>query len=302
MRGPLWRCGWAGLLLLGAGQVQAAGDVVASVGKIEVTRQQIAARIAALPDEQRRQLVQDPAPLEQWIRSQFAEQLLLQEAAAQQWEKQPEVARDIEAVTQEVIARSYLQRVSQVPEGYPGDAELQAAWSRAKVNLVKPARYRISQLFLPARADDAQTQAKARINAAEMVQKARRPKADFDKLVEEYGSTGNGTQKETGWVTLAQLLPEVRPVIASLKPGTVSEPVQSQAGLHVLKLIEVREPEQATLDEVRDALTTRLRQQRQAQIANAYLDSLANSQNIKIDRQALIGVLTAETKNALVGE
>lgn len=288
------------LVLLAALPAQAAqSNAVASAGDIQLSRQEVAARLAELPAAQREQLAKDPAPLEQWLRGQLAERLLLQEAAAQQWEKRPEVARNIEAATREVVARSYLSSVSQVPEGYPSDAELRAAYNRAKVNLQKPASYRLSQLFFAAPPDDETAQAKARKSADEVVQKARRPKADFVKLIAQYGKDGNTqVQNDTGWVTLGQLLPEVRPVVASLQPGEVAEPVQSPAGLHVLKLIEMREPQQATLEEVRPLLEARMRQERQAQIARAYLDSLANGPTVKVDEQALAGLLKSETPPA----
>lgn len=275
--------------------LHAQSDVVASAGDIQFSRQDVAERVAALSATQRDQLAKDPQPVEQWIRGQLAERLLLQEATAQQWEKRPDVARDIAAATNEVIARAYLQSVSQVPEGYPSDAELRAAYNRAKVNLVKPASYRLNQFFFPVPQGDDNALTQTRKKANELVQKARRPKADFVKLAEEE-SKGREEQTpvDTGWVTLPQLLPEVRQAVASLKAGEVSEPVQSPAGLHVLKLVEMREAQSPTLDEVREPLETRMRQERQAQIARAYLDSLANSPAVKIDNKALESVLKGD--------
>lgn len=281
----------------------AQSDAIARAGEVTLSRDEVAQRIAQLPQAQREQLAKNPQPLEQWLREQLAERMLLQEAAAQQWEKRPEVARDIAAVTQEVVARSYLQSVSQPPEGYPSEAELRAAYNRAKNSLQKPASYRLSQLFFATPAGDEAAQAQARKRAAELVEKAKRPKADFSKLMAEYGKEGNTqAQNDTGWVTLGQLVPEVRPVVARLQTGEVSDPIASPAGLHVLKLVEMREAQPATLAEVRPLLQARMRQERQAQIARAYLDSLANGPTVKVDTKALDGVLKGEATPAAGAE
>ncbi|WP_342325173.1 peptidylprolyl isomerase [Kosakonia sp. BYX6] len=288
-------------LILSAQAAQSSS--IASAGDIQLSRQEVAGRVAVLSAAQREQLAKNPAPLEAWVREQLADRLLLQEATAQQWDKRPEVAQQIAEASREVIARSYLLSVSQVPEGYPSDAELRAAYNRAKGNLQKPASYRLSQLFIAAAPDDADAQAKARKRALEVVQKARSPKADFNKLIAEYGKgESDQVQNDTGWVTLGQLLPEVRPVVASLQAGEVSDPIQSSAGLHVLKLVEMHEPEQASLDEVRDALAARMRQERQAQIARAYLDSLANGPMVKVDNKAIDELLKEGTTTVRDGK
>lgn len=265
-----------------------AGDIpVISSGNVSVSSQELQTQLATLSPDQREQLVKQPAALEQWARTRLIEKLLLQEASAQQWEKQPEVARHIEKLKQEWVIRSYLASVSKVPDDYPSEAEVAAAYDRLQSSLLKPASYRVSQVFLAAPRTYVSMQEKARKTAAEVVKKAKQPKADFAKLAQEYGPSGNQLPADTGWVTLEQLLPEVRAVVARLKPGEVSDPVASAAGLHVLKLLEMRPPQPATLDESRQTLKTKLRQERQSQNARAYMEGLGKSATVKVDLQAV---------------
>ncbi|WP_369326270.1 peptidylprolyl isomerase [Alcaligenes nematophilus] len=264
---------------------------VATAGAVSVERQEVQALVTALPADRRTQLAQNPAALEQWVRTRLADKLLLAEASAQQWGTRPEVARQIEAATQEIVLRSYLASVSQVSSDYPTDVELTAAYNRVKNDLNKPASYRVSQVFIAAAIGDQAARADAQRTAAEVVRKARQPKADFAKLIAEYEKGLDAPAPDTGWVVLDQLLPEVRPVVASLKPGEVSEPVQSAAGLHVLKLVEARPAQPASFEEAKEALRARLRQERQGQIARAYLDGLANGAAVKVDAQAIKSIL-----------
>lgn len=266
---------------------QEADHPVASSGNVSVSSQEIQTQLAALPPAQREQLAKHPAALEQWVRARLVDKLLRQEASTQQWDKRPEVASQIEKMKQELVVRSYLASVSKVPDDYPTDTEVAAAYSRVKDSLLKPAGYRVSQVFLAAPRTDTAAQEQARKTATEVVKKARQPKVDFSKLALEYGKKDAPPSTDTGWVTLEQLLPEVRSVVARLKPGEVSEPVASAAGLHVLKLVDMRQAKPATLDESREVLKTRLRQERQSQIARAYLDNLGNAAAIKVDTQAV---------------
>lgn len=260
---------------------------VISAGNVSVSSQELQNQLATLSSGQREQLAQRPTALEQWARARLIDKLLLQEATAQHWEQQPEVARQLEKLKQEWLIRSYLASVSKVADDYPAEAELEAAYQRLKSSLIKPASYRVSQVFLPAPRSDTAAQEQARKTATEVVKKARLPKADFAKLAQEYDHHNAQLPVDTGWVTLEQLLPEARSVVARLKPGEVSEPVTSAAGLHVLKLVEIRQAQSATLDESRPMLKARLRQERQSQIARAYMDGLGSSANVKVDLQAI---------------
>ncbi|MDR0260916.1 MAG: peptidylprolyl isomerase [Comamonas sp.] len=260
---------------------------VISSGQVSVSSQELQTHLASLSPGQREQLAKQPAALEQWARAQLSEKLLLQEASAQRWEQQPEVARQLEKRRQEWVARSYLASVSKVPDDYPAASEVAAAYERLKSSLLKPAGYRVSQVFLAASTTDVGAQKKAQQSAGEVVKKARQPQTDFAKLAQEYGSSSGQLPADTGWVTLEQLLPEARSVVVRLKPGEVSEPVASAAGLHVLKLLDMRPAQTATLEEVAPLLKTRLRQEKQSQLARAYMDKLGNGAAVKVDLQAV---------------
>nr|BFE97207.1 hypothetical protein GCM10020185_77430 [Pseudomonas brassicacearum subsp. brassicacearum] len=90
---------------------------------------------------------------------------------------------------------------------------------------------------------------------------------------------------------MQQLVPPVREAVARLKVGAVSDPVQSPAGFHVIKLTEQQPAREATLDDVRERLTQALRAQRQEQIAKAYLDGMLDTATLSIDGAQLSKVL-----------
>ncbi|WP_333991705.1 peptidylprolyl isomerase [Pseudomonas sp. S3(2024)] len=269
----------------------AAGPAVARLGNQQVTPQELQALLATVPPATREQLRGNRDALERWIRARLAEKAVLEQADAQGWAQRPDVVRQTRAATEQIVFRDYLRSVSTVPADYPSAAELQQAYDAGKGNWQTPALYRVSQIFLAV--PDAQSLEAVRKQATELSKKAQGTPADFAALATQYSQDRQTAERggDTGLQPLQQLVPEVRGAVAKLKVGAVSDPVQSAAGFHVIKLTEQQPARTATLDELRDQLTQALRAQRQEQIAQAYLDGMLNTATLSIDGAELNKVL-----------
>lgn len=263
--------------------IAADGPAVARLGNQQVAVPELQALLATLPAESREQLRANRGALETWIRSRLAQKAVLEQADAQGWRQRPQVEQQTRAATEQIVFRDYLLSVSQVPADYPSAAELQQAYDSGKAQWMTPPLYRVSQIFLAV--DDPQSTEAVRRQAQELSRRAQAAPAEFAGLAGQYsqdsGSAGRGA--DSGLQPLQQLVPEVRSVVAQLKPGAVSQAVQSAAGFHVLKLTEQQPARTASLDELRPRLTEALRAQRQEQIAKAYLEGMLNTATLSID-------------------
>ena len=269
----------------------AAGPAVARLGNQQVTPQELQALLATLPPASAEQLRGNREALERWIRTRLAEKAVLEQADAQGWAQRPDVVRQTRAATEQIVFRDYLRSVSTVPADYPSTAELQQAYDAGKANWMTPPLYRVSQIFLAV--PDAQSLETVRKQATELSKKAQGTPGDFAALATQYSQDRLTAERggDTGLQPLQQLVPEVRGAVAKLKVGAVSDPLQSAAGFHVIKLTEQQPARTATLDELRDQLTQALRAQRQEQIAQAYLDGMLNTATLSIDGAELNKVL-----------
>lgn len=269
----------------------AAGPAVARLGNQQVSPEELQALLATVPAQTREQLRGNREALERWIRARLTEKAVLEQADAQGWAQRPDVARQTRAATEQIVFRDYLRSVSQVPAEYPSAAELQQAYDAGKANWQTPALYRVSQIFLGV--SDAANVETVRKQAAELSKKAQSAPADFAALATQYSQDRVTAERggDTGLQPLQQLVPEVRSAVARLKVGAVSDPVQSAAGFHVIKLTEQQPARTATLEELRDQLTQALRAQRQEQIAQAYLDGMLNTATLSIDGAELNKVI-----------
>jgi peptidylprolyl isomerase len=264
---------------------------VARLGNQQVSPDELKTLLATLPAEAREQLRANRGALESWIRSRLAEKAVLEQADAQGWRQRPEVERQTRAAAEQIVFRDYLQSVSQVPTDYPSAAELQQAYEAGKAGWVTPPMYRVSQIFLGVA--DPQTLESVRKQALELSKKAQAAPTEFAALASHYSQDRASAERggDTGLQPLQQLVPEVRGAVARLKVGAVSEPVQSAAGFHVIKLTEQQPARTATLEELRERLTQALRAQRQEQIAKAYLEGMLNTATLSIDGAELNKVL-----------
>ena len=262
---------------------------IATLGAVRVDRDELLRQLQALPPQARQQLQDNRAGLEQWLRARLAEKALIEQARAQGWQDQPEIRRAVQAAEERIVMQSYLESVSRAPDGYPTNADLQAAYERAKPQLAVPAQYHVSQIFLPAPLGDADAVAAARKQAQDLVRRAQAPKADFAALAQTNSrdETTRAQGGDIGFVPLAQLTPEMRPVVQQMKAGDVSAPVQSAAGFHILKLTALQPAGVTPFDQVSQQLRVALRSQRQELAARAYMEGLLNAGTVSIDGAAL---------------
>ncbi len=78
--------------------------------------------------------------------------------------------------------------------------------------------------------------------------------------------------------------------------GQVSAPVQSVQGFHILKVLDERPQQTASLAQVRDRLREAMRRSASSMAAQAYLQGLVANQTVTVDGAALTSVLDGATK------
>ncbi|WP_022963315.1 peptidylprolyl isomerase [Halopseudomonas pelagia] len=272
---------------------QLSGSVatIAQLGDQYIEADELQALLAGLPQGSADRLGQNRTAIDDWLRSRLAEKKLLSEAVAQGWDQREEIQQMARSATEQIVLRTYLDSVSQVPEDYPSEAELNAAYEINKGQWATPAMYQVSQIFLAV--NDQGSLEDVRKRAVELTNAAREGQTDFAELARKNSEDPQSAQQggDIGMRPLELLIPEIRPVLAQLEVGAVSDPVQTPTGLHVLKLTDMQPARVAALDQVREQLRNSLRSQRKELVAKAYMEGLVNAGTLSIDGAALNVVL-----------
>lgn len=271
--------------------------LIARIGDLKVTVGDVKTSLAALGAKEGAAIRNDPALLNQVVRSLLVQRVLLREAEAGGYEKKPEVAAQLARARDVALTESYLQSVATPPETYPNETELKAAYEAARPSIGVPKSWRLAQIFiaLPKDADKtALEKAQTRLDA---VQKAlKSTPADFAKLAsahsEEQASASRGG--EIGWLAETQIQPGIREKLGSLKTDAISEPIRLDDGWHLVKVLDAREPYTPTLDQIRSQLVAQLRAEKTRENSQAHLAKLLQENPLAINELALDQIAEAQ--------
>lgn len=275
----------------------AENPVLAKVGITEISAEEINPYLSSLSAVDREALNENPALLTQLVRSIILQELIYKEAAQSGWDKKADVQAQIARAQKNAVIESYLQAVTKVPDGYPGEAEVSAVYEARKASLLVPQQYRVAQIFvaLPKEADQTATSAaQARI---ESIRKALK-QSEFGEVARTQSDEPESAARggEVGWLAEASLQPEIKTGIGKLSKNAVSEPIRLNDGWYFIKLIDENPPHTATLDEVRPQLERALRQERLRQNREAFVAKLQQQNPISLNELGLSTLLTNAPK------
>lgn len=119
--------------------------------------------------------------------------------------------------------------------------------------------------------------------------------SDFAELAKEH-STDTGTAEQGGEVTFTtgEMVPEFEEAALKLKEGEITqEPVQSDYGYHIIKMIE--KPEKGTFEEEKEGITDQLLEEKMSdsEYVHSILSDVVKESNIIINDKDLSGAMDA---------
>jgi len=280
------------LLLAAATPALASDPVVARAGDKEITASQIQPYLAKVSPAERDALLQNPAALSRAVRTILLQRQLLDEAKSAEWEKKPETQALLARVRDAAIAESFLESVTAIPPDYPGDAEITALYDARKDSLRLPTQYRLAQIFIAS----AEDKAKAKSEAGALAKQVK--SGDFAALAKANSDEPVSAAKggEVGWLAEDSIQPAIRKALSGAGKDAIAGPIELGDGFYFVKILDLREPRTATLDEVRPQLVAALRQERAALNRQAYLERLQAKAPVTLNEIALPGLLSTDTK------
>ena len=166
-------------------------------------------------------------------------------------------------------------------KGRVSDAEVAAAIERARQQGIKlpegqPSyQYQVQHILL--KNDTAATR-----KLIQQLQAQARGGQSFEQLARQYSQDGSAAQGgNLGWIREGETVAPFEAAVKALKPGQVSQPVKSQFGWHIIRLVEVQRadtPEARAFNGMRQALS----QERAAQAMEETLRQLHQQAFIQV--------------------
>jgi hypothetical protein len=251
-----------------------ADEVVARIGDFDLKTEDVRSFIANLEPREQAALARDPALLSQAVRTLLARKIILKEAMAQKWDQKPDIAAQLQQARETTLVESYIRSMTKPPEGFPSDAELESAYEANKTAFLVPRQFRLSQILVALPKDaDKTAQEKARKKLDDVQKRLKQKGADFGAIAQAESDEAETAKRqgEIGWLTEAQMAPDVRGQVTGLAKDAVTEPIRLDDGWHLVKLLETRPAHTQPLAEIRDQLAERLRADRAQANRRAFL-------------------------------
>lgn len=212
-----------------------ADTVVATVNGEQITLGHLIVAYATLPQ----QYQQLPSEV---LFDGLLDQLIQQVALAQTHD--PEIPARIE-LSLENERRSLIAAnvVEHAMQGAASEAEIKAAYDAKYAGTVDALEFDASHILV-------ETEEEAQAIVAEL-----RGGADFADMARAKSTGPSGPRGGAlGWFGKGAMVPEFEAAVVAMEPGTVSDPVQTQFGWHVIRLNDTRVKSAPPLDEVREEI------------------------------------------------
>ena len=265
------------VVLLGVPNSGAAGDdatrVLATVGQEKITQADIEAKIATLPP-QFRSRYDNPAGRQELLDQTIKFALMGQEARRLQLDRLPEVARRIKEVTDSILVQE-LTRTEVAEKVTVAEEEIAAYYDTHADRFVKQEKIKAALMFFEAGDDDAAAraraqQARARVMAGEDFADVAKAVSEDKRTQRRGGNTGYFSRgRREGAYGKA-----FEDAAFALQTGAVSEVFKAKNGYYIVKVDARKERTQQTLEEVRGRIERQLKQDRQKELFDSYVEQL----------------------------
>ena len=214
------------------------------------------------------------------IRKQFPDEQAFKTALAQRQTTPEQLTSDI----RDQLAAMKVVEAAVTPTVAVGDQQVSEFYTKNPERFQQPEAVRTSHILIrvPEKADAAARRA-ARVEA-DRVRAAAFRGEDFAALARQHshdqGSAANGG--DLGFIARGQTVPAFEEAAFSLKPGQVSQVVETTFGFHVMKVGEHRAARTVPLDEVKGEVTDYLKQQQMEQKTGAFVGQLKAKGKVEI--------------------
>lgn len=158
----------------------------------------------------------------------------------------------------------------------PKEEDLRRYYAEIRANFIKPERVKINQLFIPPQPSvdsggiPTEHDWKRAERAVREAETQLRMGSSFDEVARIYGS---GTA-DPRWVERGELLRELEGPVFSIEKGSLTTPIKTAMGYHILKVLEREDRREPAFEEVRAEVTARYEEERFIRKGGEFLELL----------------------------
>jgi len=234
--------------------------------------------VANMNANERERILADQNLFKQVIESEANNRAALMSAASNQLNQHTNVKFMMERNADNMLLEFYLNLLikRKLPEEFPSNEQIIAYYeSNKETQFTFPLRVRVWQIFLPKPKDASENEIlELQQKAEEIISKIKKGTNDFSNLAVSQ-SQHEQSKSRGGYMGVMEvdgLLPEIKEHILKSKVGEVSDPIETDSGLHIIKRGTILAEEVIMFEQVEDQIRQILIKQTGMQLKNAIFD------------------------------
>ncbi|MFC1657604.1 peptidylprolyl isomerase [Candidatus Moduliflexota bacterium] len=160
--------------------------------------------------------------------------------------------------------------------------ETEAYYDEHREEYFRPEQIRVRHILIQAEGEGEEALQETRRRALVILEEFREG-ADFSDLVMQYSPmTASGDETVSGWLKRGEFLQELEEVAFSLPAGSVSDPIRSKVGFHIIQVVEKEEDSYLSLEAVSDSIRQKLLGEKMERDYKSWLDELRAESHVEI--------------------
>lgn len=260
-------------------------DILASRGEGSVTQEDFSARADRIPANIRRSTLRDGKRLQDVINAMLLQSQLATAARAAGFDKGKVVQDRMRLAADSELANAWLDHyVDMQPDG-DYEAMAREYYELNKDTMMSTPAIDVSHILISTTERSPDEAAEI---AAEIEQRLKDDPNQFDALILEYSDDPSAASNKGHFkaVKKGDMVKPFEETAFALQAGEISAPVETNFGLHIIRLDAHLPATQMTYEDAKDRLIASERARHRERIKNSYLTELTN-QNVNMTEEAL---------------
>jgi parvulin-like peptidyl-prolyl isomerase len=223
---------------------------------LQINMDYVSLLVANMSQQEREKVLEDPQVFKQVIENEAINRSIISAAITNKVEQDRNVNFLMRRSAENILREAYLNRliVSKLPNDFPSDEQITEYYETNKDKFVIPERVHVWQVFfMKPEGIDKNEVTKLKKKASQIISDIKKGKSDFSNvaIAQSEHEQSKALGGYMGLLKTSELLPEMKESILKLKENEISNPVESETGIHILKRGKVIKAENLELSQVK---------------------------------------------------
>jgi peptidyl-prolyl cis-trans isomerase C len=264
--------------------------VLGKVGDFVFKKSDFDRIISYVPPERQKYLQTNPQQKATILKRIIEHRAIAERAKKEGFDKRPEVREQLEYSMNDYLAQEYLKKAV-LKDVAVTEEEMRKHYQENEKTYTLAAQAKARHILVKVAPNAPEADKKKAREKAEVLLKRVREGQDFAKVAEESSEDPASQKKggDLGYFSRGRMVKPFEDVAFSMKPGQVSEIVETQFGFHIIKLEDLKEARIRPFDEVKEMVKSQLTLNLNKGKQEEFLKNLYKEAGIEIHPERLTG-------------